>query len=140
MEKKIGQMGDVYQILIGDFNTTLDPCMDRVNYRTDGHKLSRTIINTWLSSELYVDTYRQLNPNIRDYTWQSDRDKTQLGRLDYCLVTPNLMEHVVNLEHTATNYSAHCTITLELETNTDRKGLGTFRAQPGVENDIEYQS
>ena len=65
-----------HQILIGDFNTTLDLDLVRVNYKADGHRRSRKIINSWLDSELYIDTYRHLNPNTREYTWQSDRDPT----------------------------------------------------------------
>ena len=50
------------------------------------------------------------------------------------------MKQVVSFVHMTTKFSDHCTLILEIQTNTERKGLGTFRAPLGIENDIEYQS
>ena len=36
-------------MIIGDFNTTLEPILDRKNYKTNGHKKSRLVINNWIS-------------------------------------------------------------------------------------------
>ena len=50
------------------------------------------------------------------------------------------MVNVVKLEHQVTLYTDNSTIVLEIETNVERQGMGTFRTPPGIENDIEYQS
>ena len=39
------------QILIGDFNVTLDPVLDRSNYITDNHTKGREVINSWLQRD-----------------------------------------------------------------------------------------
>ena len=48
-----------YQILVGDYNTTLDYNRDRLNYSSnnDSHKQCRTLINNWFEEEKWVDIY-----------------------------------------------------------------------------------
>ena len=59
-----------YQILIGDFNTTLDSTLDRVNYKNDDHAKTREIINSWLMDEEFIDSYRYLYPETKDYSYR----------------------------------------------------------------------
>ena len=58
LPNKIKKGDDDFQILIGDYNTTLDPNLDQINYRGDEHTKSREIINSWIMNEDYVDSYR----------------------------------------------------------------------------------
>ena len=46
LHKKVYKSKGKHQIIIGDFNTPLDPHMDKVNYLTDAHSRSRNIINS----------------------------------------------------------------------------------------------
>ena len=66
----------------------------------------------------------------REYSWRNDKDKNQCGRLENCLVTPNLMVNIVNFEHQATTYSDHSTLVLEIETNMERQGRGILEPPP----------
>ena len=63
------------QILIGDYNVTLDPCLDRCNYKTDNHTQSREVINSWIQREEYIDAYRYLYPTTRGFSWRWDGNK-----------------------------------------------------------------
>ena len=61
------------QILIGDFNVTLDPYLDKTEYSTDqSHVKSRKIINSWIDNEEYYDAFRQLYPESKSYSWRWD--------------------------------------------------------------------
>ena len=53
-----------YQILVGDFNTTLDYNRDRLNYSktNDSHKQCRELINNWFEQEKWVDIYDYKHP------------------------------------------------------------------------------
>ena len=54
------------QLLIGDFNVTLDPYLDKTEYVSDySHVQSRKIINSWIDNEEYLDAYRQLYPETK---------------------------------------------------------------------------
>ena len=52
------------------------------------------------------------------------------SRLYYCLVTPNLIEKISNMEHKFTSASDHASIIIEIDTENKIGGKGTFRAPP----------
>ena len=88
---KLKKDEDDFQILIGDYNTTLDPLLDKVNYKGDDHAKSREVINSWLMDEDFIDSYRYMYSDVRNYSYICDCDKTQKARLDYALVSHNLI-------------------------------------------------
>ena len=63
-----------YQILIGDFNLTLNPELDRINYKyeKDNHAQGRAEINSWILNNEYLDVYRFHYPSTHGYTYRSD--------------------------------------------------------------------
>ena len=129
---------DDFQILIGDYNTTLDPKLDKVNYKGDDHAKSREVINSWLMDEDFIDSYRYIYPDERNYSYRQDCDKTQKARLDYALVSPNLIDKISQVEHCFTNASDHATVSIEISTDMEKQGQGIFRAPPYIQNDPKY--
>ena len=106
------------QILIGDFNVTLDPYLDRCNYRSDNHAKSRDVINSWLQREEYIDAFRYIYPTTRSYSWRWDENKGKperdlKGILDHCLVTPDLIDSVINVNYQFTTATDHASIIIE---------------------------
>ena len=95
-------------------------------------------MNSWITDEEYVDEYRYLNPNTQGFTYRRDCNQEQKARLDYCLVSCNLTERFVDLEHKFTSASDHATIMLEVSTDIEIQGKGTFRAPPFIQNDPIY--
>ena len=57
-------------ILIGDYNTTLDPHLDRCNYKHDNHVKSRLVINSWIEASEMLDYFRLTNGNIQQWTYR----------------------------------------------------------------------
>ena len=47
----LNQSKENHGMIVGDLNTTLNPDLDRKNYKTDSHKKSRTVINNWITNE-----------------------------------------------------------------------------------------
>merc|ERR1712059_200771 len=88
--------------------------------------------------EDFIDSYRYLYPDTKDYSYRRDCDKTQKARLDYALVSPNLINKVCKFEHCFTNASDHATISIEISTDIDKQGQGIFRASPYIQNDPKY--
>ena len=96
------------QLLIGDFNVTLDPYLDKTEYLSDNsHVQSRKIINSWIDNEEYLDAYRHLYPETKTYSWYWDRnvrkETEKKARLDIALITQTLMDKVVNVEYQVTS-------------------------------------
>ena len=127
------------QILIGDFNTTLDPILDRCNYSTDNHCKGRQVINSWLKGEEYLDAYRYLYPETKGYSWRWDGNrrsgKDLKGRIDHCLVSPDLIEKVIDVNYQYNTASDHASISVEIETDEEVYGKGTFRVLPNIQNE-----
>ena len=88
------------QIIIVDLNITLDPILDRCNYSTDNHCKGRQVINSCLKVEEYLDAYRYLHKETKLYYWRWDGNrrlgKDLKGRIDHCLVSPDLIEKVID--------------------------------------------
>ena len=79
LHKRVYTSKGKHQMIIGDFNTTLDPHLDKVNYLMDAHSRSRSVINSWLEDGQYIDAFRYLYPDknpipggvtVRKLSWQ----------------------------------------------------------------------
>jgi exodeoxyribonuclease-3 len=87
-------------IILGDFNTGLPEDAQGTPF-----ELSDRI--RVLRLEKYVDTWRSLNPKVREFTWYSKRKNKELGtsedfngfRLDYVFVSNSLRDSIAGAEH-----------------------------------------
>ena len=129
-----------HRIILGDFNCTLNHTMDQKGYRTDPHPKSRKIINQLLDHELFIDSYRHLNPDTRSYTFRTKNCKTR-GRLDYGLISPSLVPHLKTVKHIAHHYdnTDHSTVSIEIDITNSEIGKGIFRCPPNIHQNIDYQ-
>lgn len=111
-------------IICGDFNvarTDMDYYEENMRqnwaergFASDERSNFETLIELGL-----CDVFRELNPNLRSYTWWSNRlNKRQENRgwrLDYFLVSDELMDNVRSMTHmTEIIGSDHCPIELEV--------------------------
>lgn len=118
-------LGEKSVILCGDFNVTrsfLDVFEENMRqywasqgYASDTQSNFESLLELGLT-----DVYRALYPNERSYTWWSNRmqkRKDNRGwRLDYFLVSDDLLPCVMNIEHlSAIQGSDHCPIALEVD-------------------------
>ena len=111
-------------VICGDFNVTrseLDVFETNERMKTQEHGYLSDERNNLesLLNEGFSDVFRELNPTTRSYTWWSNRlnqRKINHGwRLDYFLVSKNLLEKVSSVKHlTEIKGSDHCPILLEL--------------------------
>lgn len=78
-------------ILVGDFNTGLE--LD-----TTGEEFACPEYMEELIALGWVDTWRHLHANTREYTWQSPRHWFSM-RLDYVFLSPTLASRLVTAQH-----------------------------------------
>ena len=129
-----------HKLIIRDFNCTLNHSIDQQGYKTDPHPKSRKIINHLLNQEIFIDSYRHLNPDLRSYTFRT-KDNKKRSRLDYGLISPSLSPFLVNAQHIAHHYenTDHSTIALEIDITNSDIGQGIFRCPPNIHNNTDYQ-
>ena len=85
-------------ILIGDFNTTLDPNLDRKDNSIRYQKLKTSkLINDYALDNSLVDLWRTTHPDRREFSWGNSRSAS---RIDYALISAHLYHHL-----TEANYS-----------------------------------
>ena len=78
--------------------------------------------------EDYVNSFRYIYPEERNYSYRWNGDKNQKARLDYALISPNITDKLSNTEHWFMNASDHATISIEISTEIERQGQWIFRA------------
>ena len=132
-----------FQMIIGDYNTTLDYSRDRKGYSKtiDTHKNCRALIKTWMEEEKWIDAFDHHHPGKKSYTWESKQKKGQKGRIDHCLVSPNLIKHTKYINHTSIgeHLTDHRAIEVIIDWAKAKRGKGNFRAKRGLEKNPMYQ-
>jgi exodeoxyribonuclease-3 len=109
-------------IIAGDLNTAyaeIDLARPRENRKTSGFlPEERAALGEFFATGL-VDTFRHIRPNETKYSWWSQvtnaRERNIGWRLDYFLVSPNLVPYVVDADiHPDVLGSDHCPVSLTL--------------------------
>ena len=60
------------------------------------------------------------------------------GRLDYCLIAPDLTEQLINVKYQYTTSTGHASIIIEIGTEEEEYGKVTFRAPPPTSKMIQF--
>ena len=133
----IAEMENDTYIICGDFNLTLDQDMDCFNYKHINNPKARSFVTNSIKENNLFDTFRELHPSLKRYTWRRKNPFKQ-SRLDFFLVTENLI-NLVKTSKIETGYkSDHSIVTLSLTMNTFEHGKGLWKHNNSLLNDIEY--
>ena len=126
-----------HQIFLGDFNVT--PChnKDNINYVEPRSQRSRAKLNSLMESNMVIDSYRQLNPNGKMYTWARTNGR-QKARLDLSLITQGLRPYLINCEKLTSFQSDHSPLKTVLDFSKFRKGKGCWKFCDNLLKDGEF--
>ena len=113
------------QVWMGDWNTPLE-IIDTYNYQFIRHKLISQQIKNLISSRELIDIWREQNPDILRFTWGSKKPFKR-SRLDYCLVSQNLMGLCPKAEIRSAYRSDHSPIELTLNISKQPRGRGNWK-------------
>lgn len=102
-------------IVGGDFNIAPDEWMDRCP-----SKYSKVTWNPIMEDFMKVnklnDVWRNLNHNIRQYTWFKPNGQSR-SRIDYWLAADSIFEHITEANIACSPLSDHCIINLKISKN-----------------------
>ena len=76
----MGENDDENHVIGGDFNTVLDPMLDKFGGKVGAHKKCREQILTMKESFDLADVRRTRNPNLRQYIWHSSSKRISSKR------------------------------------------------------------
>jgi len=80
---KASQLYNGSTIIGGDFNTVLDPLLDKKGGSIDHHAKCRETLQSIISDRDLVDIWRILNPNKQLFTWYRKKPSLIFSRLDH---------------------------------------------------------
>ena len=101
-------------IWCGDFNVVQDPILDCCNYIHMNNKKAHEKILLIKDSHSLLDPFREHNPLLRRYTWRK-KNPVKQARLDYFLISENLLASINTCIVDASYRSDHSMIVLELQ-------------------------
>ena len=110
-------------IICGDFNLSLNPDLDCYNYRHINNPKSREKLMEIIENKYLVDTFRELHPDIRRYTWRKARPLKQ-ARLDLILISENLLPNLQSSSIDSSYRSDHSATCINLKLNEFVRGKG----------------
>ena len=115
----------------------LDYSMDTLNYMHKNNEKAQKQIHFMMEQLDLVDSFRELNPDIKRYTWRGPAKKQ--ARLDYFLISSHL-QSFINESNTGIAYrSDHSPVYLTfLFTEHDRGKKGTWMFNNRLLQDEEY--
>lgn len=139
LNKTLEDYSETNLIIGGDFNCALTP-KDRKSVKQISNK--HTVIKEigrLCSNFALTDIWRDLNPQTLSFTWRDKAFKSQ-SRLDFFLITPDLVNLTKECNITHTPFSDHSAIMLTLQSNDQRKrpGPGFWKFNARLLEDKEY--
>ena len=135
--KSITNIGNDLYIICGDFNLTLNPNLDCFNYKHINNPKARNFITNMIKENNLFDTFRELHPSLRRYTW---RRKTPLkqSRLDFFLVTENIVNSIKKCKIETGYKSDHSMVTLTLAMDKFEHCKSLWKHNNSLLTDTEY--
>lgn len=131
-----GLNNDKY-IICGDFNLVLNPEIDYYNYKRINNKKARENLLKHITERLLIDPFRDFFPSVKRYTWRRC-NPVQQARLDFFLVTEDLVPNIKNCEIQSSYKSDHSFITLNINFSDISHGKGLWKHNNALLNDVDY--
>ena len=99
---------------------------------------ARTEIMNLMENRCLIDIWRDMNPNVRSYTWRSNSNPPVMCRLDYFLISKSLKGCIENSAISHGYRSDHSLVLIELTDNYDKPGRGYWKFNVSLLSDVDY--
>ena len=127
-------------IIGGDFNCVLDPNLDRKNcVSSSSRPRSRLKIIEMMGNLNLVDIFRSLHPDKKSYTWRRFNSNQQ-ARLDYFLVSEDLVQEVKEISSSCKYRSDHTPIIIDINRNAFKREKTFWKFNNRLLYDKDYIS
>ena len=122
-------------IIGGDFNVVQNFTLDTRNIASLNNPKSQVAVESMkLDLDLH-DPWREKNPNTQKFTWHA---RNKLSRLDYWLISSDVLETVENVQILPGYRSDHSLVALNLSLNSHDKGPGLWKFNNSLLRDKAY--
>lgn len=134
----VSGIGNENVVMGGDWNCALDFKIDVSNYDSVIYRprMRKQIFDTMASHDL-VDIWRDLHPTKKSFTWRRFRT-TKQARLDYFLVSRDLLSDVVGSSIASSHLSDHSPIVLSFRQEQFRRDRPHWKHNLSLLRDRDY--
>lgn len=121
----------------GDFNFVQDVNLDKKGGQPRTHFKAKEMVTNYMEYLELIDVWRMSHPTDRKYTWKQPKPLI-FCRLDYFLVSQNLVGYI-NKADIVSGYSTdHSLITLSINPSQENRGPGYWKLNCSLLSDLEY--
>ena len=142
--KEIRQKYNAFQndkiIICGDWNLVINPDLDTNNYLHINNPRARQEVLNMIDEEDFVDIYRVLNGDKREFTWSRRNPVRKQARLDFFLINDDCFPYASEAKIIPGYRSDHSGIVFELALNTNERGRGYWKFNNSLLKDQQYVS
>ena len=127
-------------IIGGDFNTYLNPKLDKKGYPKDSQSTYTTSLTELMEVYNLVDIWRVLNPDLKRYTWRGmTRSGQAHSRIDYFMISTNMIYDFNKAIISPSIKSDHSIISISFNlTNSIKHGKGFWKFNNSLLTDKHY--
>ena len=136
--EKINTLNNVFHIIGGDWNMIQNFKLDTYNYEKWNNKKASEHLGKEKTEFELVDIWRTKNTNTTRFSWWKKTPR-KAGRLDFFLVTEQLISTVGKVEILSPYKSDHGTITMELIISKEQRGPGSWKLNTNLLKDKDLQ-
>ena len=126
-------------IIGGDFNTIVNPLLDKKNGNLNAHKQGSKRLNEILNQNELIDVWRIKNPDTKMFTWHSNTNPPVFCRLDYLFISNNLVNNVSECTISYGFKTDHSTVSMVLDITPSKRGPGSFKINNSILLENDYQ-
>ena len=137
VEQAIDYFNSDHYIVCGDFNLIMSESLDCMNYLTVNNPKARQRVVEMIEDKYLIDTFRELHPNLKRYTWRKNRPFKQ-SRLDYIFISETLLPYLANSSIEPSYRSDHSATCVILKMNNFTRYKGLWKFNNSLLNDMHY--
>ena len=140
LDTYINEFEDKNFIIGSDFNTVLNHELDKKHGISETHKKCRSFLNNFINTNELSDIWRIQHPNKKQYTWHSSHKPPIFCRLDFFLISNNLINMTKSTNIKTAYKTDHSIISLSIDLNNVPRGPGYFKLNNSLLLDPNYQN
>lgn len=133
----IDEIGNSENIICGDFNCVLNPELDYYNYKAMNNPKARNQIVELINTKYLLDPFRENYPTQKKFTWKR-RNPCKQARLDFFLISENLMQFVKSTTIDSSYRSDHSIVILEFNFTNFSHGKSFWKHNNSLLTDPDY--
>ncbi|CAH2252517.1 Hypothetical predicted protein [Pelobates cultripes] len=123
-------------LIVGDFNTPLDPTLDSSTGHSCLSQHNIRSIRQSMEALRLVDCWRTLHPTVKDFTYYSALHN-RYSRIDYILIAQEGLSHLRGAKIETGTWSDHGSVEIELDSPLYRPTAWTWRLNEALLLDLD---